>query len=99
MNCTVIISATGDRCGRPAVDVRESLFGDTIAECEGHHTPRMTAVPETAVGRRVEISWHSWPKPGVVKVERAKTVDVEFVPRAGAQAIVRTFSKADVRGL
>lgn len=99
MNCTVIISATGTRCGRPAVDVRESLFGDTIAECEGHHTPRMVAAEDGAVGRKVEISWHSWPKPGVVVAERPKSVDVRFVPRAGAEPIVRSFPRSDVRGL
>jgi len=97
--CTVVVSASGARCGQPAVTVRETLFGE-VAECAEHAVPvAAPAAPATLEGRRVEISWHSWPKPGVVVGERGRKVEVRFVPRAGAEPIVRAFAREDVRGL
>ena len=84
--------------GKPAVEVRESMFGGLFAECAEHMASYAKPVA-ASVERKVEISWHSWPKPGVVVAERARSVDVRFVPRAGAEPIVRSFPREDVRGL
>lgn len=91
--CTVIISATGDRCGDQAVpaSVREGIFGGTIAECSAHHIEVSSAADVSLVGSRVEIHWHSWAKVGVIVAERVKSVDIEFSPSRGAQPIIRSF--------
>jgi hypothetical protein len=95
--CTVTTSATGTRCGAPAVTVREGIFGGELAECSEHAAPAPASAPAAPAEVKVEVSWHSWPKPGVIVAERPKTVDVRFIPRAGAEPIVRRFPRADVR--
>lgn len=94
--CTVIVSANGSRCGAEAVSVRESYFGGTIAECAAHHVA--TTAP-TDIDVPVEIQWHTWAKRGVVVGESASSLKVQFVPRAGAEAIVRSFPRDRVRFL
>jgi len=96
--CSVVVSATGDRCGKPAVEVRESMFGGSFAEC-ADHVADYIKVAASDIGKQVEISWHSWPKPGEVVEERERSVDVRFVPKVGAQPIVRRFDRDAVRGL
>lgn len=96
-SCTVTVNAQGAQCGADAVQVRESIFGQ-VAECAQHATPAPTPVaPESFIGRKVEVKWHTWSKPGQVVAERGAKVSVRFSPSKGAEPIVREFKVEDVR--
>lgn len=94
--CTVTIG-TGV-CGQPAVHTWESrMSGKEFGECVEHHVAVTPVAPETVVGRKVEIHWHTWAKRGEVVAERGSRVVVRFVPRAGAEPIEREFKVEEVK--
>ena len=89
--CTVVVSADGTRCGKPAVYTFTASTGETFAECAEHYAGPVGAVTTGhKVGDRVEV--HRYGKTytaTVVKVGARGAVYAEFVYGNGARRTVR----------
>jgi hypothetical protein len=58
------------------------------------HAERLDATVRTrtfALGDRVDITWHGWPKSGVITAFAKTTATVRFFPRANEAAAERKF--------